>query len=48
MGQICPPAYGIEDVEEKIRKISEIDEKINELLILREQYVKDFKESIKK
>lgn len=48
MGWQCPPSYGIEDVYQKIEKISAIDEKINELAIEREKYVKDLKKEIEK
>lgn len=48
MGQMAPPYYGIEEIKEKIDKIADIDLKINELFILREEYVKDFKEAIEK
>ena len=44
----CPPFYYEEDVVAKIKKIAEVDVKINELLIVREEYVKDLEESIKK
>lgn len=48
MGQACPPYYGIEEIKEKIDKIADIDLKINELFILREEYVKNLKEAIEK
>ena len=48
MGKACPPYYGVEDAETIIDKISAVDEKINALLIEREKYVEDFKETIKK
>lgn len=41
----CKPYYGVEDTIEEIAKI---DEKINELFIKRETYVKDLKKQIKK
>lgn len=44
-GDACPPWYGEKEV---IERIAEIDEKINELFILREKYVEDFKKSIEK
>lgn len=43
-----PPVYGLESVEKKIDKISQIDEKINELFIEREHYVAELKEELKK
>lgn len=48
MGRWAPPAYGVEDAVSIIEKISSIDEKINELAIEREKYVKDLKAEIKK
>ena len=48
MGLWAPPAYGVEDAVTIIEKISGIDEKINELAIEREKYVKDLKTEIKK
>lgn len=42
------PLYGIESIQKKIDKITEIDEKINELAIEREKYVADLKEEIEK
>ena len=47
-GQDWPPFYGIEQIVAKIDKIAKLDEKINELLIEREEYVKDLKEAIEK
>lgn len=47
MGRALPPYYGVESIVKKIDKIAEIDAKINELLILREEYVTDLKETIK-
>ena len=47
-GQAFPPFYGVESIEKKIDKISEIDEKINALAIEREKYVADLKEETKK
>lgn len=47
MGLMCPPYYGTESILKKIDKIAELDVKINELLVLREQYVADLKEAIK-
>ena len=44
MGYIRP-YYGVEDC---LEEISKIDEQINELMIKREVYVKDFKKQIKK
>ena len=48
MGIWSPPAYGVEDAMSIIEKISNIDEKINELAIEREKYVKDLKKEIQK
>lgn len=48
MAEICPPFYGTEDIIAKIDEISKIDEKINALLIEREQLVTDLKEAIEK
>ena len=48
MGQDCPPYYGVESITKKIDKIPAIDEKINVLLIEREQYVTELKEAIEK
>lgn len=48
MGKSMPPLYGVESLEEKIDKITKVDEKINELAIEREKYVADLKEEIKK
>lgn len=47
-GADCPPLYSIQSIIDKIDEISEIDEKINALLIEREKYVTDLKEAIKK
>lgn len=47
MGLMCPPYYGVESIEKKIDKIAKLDAKINELFILREQYVEELKEAIK-
>lgn len=47
MGRAMPPYYGTETILKKIDKIAELDVKINELLVLREQYVADLKEAIK-
>lgn len=47
MGEAAPPYYGVESIEKKIDRIAKLDEKINELLIKREQYVEDLKEAIK-
>ena len=47
-GQAFPPFYGVESIEQKIDKITKIDEKINELAIEREKYVADLKEEIEK
>ena len=44
----CPPFYSVQTIMEKIDEISKLDEKINALLIEREQLVTDLKESIKK
>lgn len=48
MGLDCPPYYGVEAIAKKIEKISAVDEKINVLLIEREQYVTELKEAIEK
>lgn len=48
MGLWAPPLYGTENAVAIIEKISAIDEKINELAIEREKYVKDLKAEIKK
>lgn len=48
MGAWAPPLYGTETAVSIIEKISNIDEKINELAIEREKYVKDLKTEIKK
>jgi hypothetical protein len=48
MGLAFPPYYGVEAIVKKIDKISAIDEKINTLLIEREQYVTELKEAIEK
>lgn len=48
MGDWVPPYYGIETIIKKVDKISKVDEKINELLIEREQYVTELKEAIEK
>lgn len=47
MGRVSPPLYKLEEVMEVVNKISTVDEKINELLIQREVYVKDLKEKVK-
>lgn len=47
MGLGCPPYYGTEKAVDIIDKIAKLDEKINELLIEREKYVADLKETIK-
>lgn len=47
MGHACPPYYGNESIKAKIKKISEIDAKINALLIEREKYVEDLEDAIK-
>lgn len=46
-GRDYPPLYKLEDCMEVIENIASIDEKINELLIQRELYVKDLKKKIK-
>lgn len=46
-GRDCPPFYGKADIFDIIAKISKVDEKINELAIEREQYVKDLEEKVK-
>ncbi len=43
-GDPCPPWYSETAL---INKISAIDEKINELFIIREKYVEDLKKAIK-
>ena len=48
MGRFYPPLYGTETAVSIIKKISDIDEKINELAIEREKYVKDLKKEIEK
>ena len=48
MGWGCPPSYGIKDALRIIKDISKIDEKINELAIEREKYVKDLEKEIQK
>lgn len=45
-GKYCPPLYGKADIYDIIDRISKVDEKINELAIEREQYVKDLKEKL--
>ena len=47
MGRVRPPLYKLEEVMEVVNKISVVDEKINELLIQREVYVKDLEEKVK-
>ena len=47
-GQDFPPFYGVEDITNKINDILKIDEKINELFIIREQKVEDLKKAIEK
>lgn len=47
-GKDCPPLYGIQSIIDKIDEIAKVDEKINELAIVREALVKDLKEEIKK
>lgn len=47
-GADCPPFYNVQSIMEKIEEISKVDEKINALLIEREQLVTDLKEAIKK
>lgn len=47
-GRDFPPFYSVQTIMEKIDEISKLDEKINALLIEREQLVTDLKESIKK
>ena len=42
-GDMCPPWYGETDL---IDKISNVDEKINELFIIRAEYVETLKKSI--
>lgn len=46
-GRDCPPLYKLEEVMEVVNKITDIDEKINELMIQRELYVKNLKQKIK-
>ena len=48
MGIVAPPLYGEETIINKVDKITKIDEKINALLIEREEAVEDLKKSIKK
>ena len=45
-GRDMPPLYSKADIFDVINKISKVDEKINELAIEREQYVKDLKEKV--
>lgn len=47
-GKACPPLYCTETAVEIIEKISAVDEKINELAIERESYVKALKKELKK
>ena len=47
-GADFPPFYKVQELMEKIEEISKVDEKINALLIEREQLVTDLKEAIKK
>ena len=46
-GRVSPPLYKLEEVMEVVNKITDIDEKINELMIQRELYVKNLKQKIK-
>ena len=48
MGEWMPPFYGTEGLFDIIDKITKVDEKINELAIEREEYVKALKKEIKK
>jgi hypothetical protein len=48
MGKFVPPLYGIDDAVAIINKITDVDEKINALLIQREAYVEDLKKAIEK
>ena len=48
MGKFVPPLYGVESTIKTIDKITSIDEQINKLLIQREHYVKELKQSIEK
>lgn len=48
MGEWSPPYYGTDDAVKIIEKIAKVDEKINELAIEREGYVKTLKAEIKK
>lgn len=48
MGIMAPPNYGEETIINKVDAITKIDEKINALLIEREEAVEDLKKSIKK
>ncbi len=43
-GDMCPPWY---NETELLDKISKVDEKINELFIIRAEYVETLKKSIK-
>lgn len=47
-GADCPPFYNVQSIMEKIEEISKVDEKINALLIEREQLVTYLKEAIEK
>lgn len=47
-GKTCPPLYGDETAEDIIMDIANIDVKINELFIKREEYVTALKNKLKK
>lgn len=47
MGKAFPPYYFKEDAIKLIDKITKVDEKINALMIEREQYVAELKEKLK-
>lgn len=47
-GADCPPFYNMQSIMEKIEEITKLDEKINALLIEREELVTNLKEAIKK
>lgn len=47
-GADCPPFYKAQELMEKIEEITKLDEKINALLIEREELVTNLKEAIEK
>lgn len=46
MGAWAKPYYGTETIMAQVEEIAKLDEKINELLIEREQYVETLKKAI--